>query len=195
MGLFSSDEKKPDTERSADNVKSESVRSMSGFASLADVKRQAPTDDAEGERPVRGRKSASEKQRSRSAETAQAAKKDAAKEELKKKALEVVGEDICADIASIPYDVWAFWMADPNLALTKDEQEKLAKSYFLLAQVMEPDLSSPWMLGVMVLLNNVRMVGRRFTYLAIKKSTGEEIPIDEVEARLKAVLQTGRKPS
>lgn len=183
MTLWGNDDK-PDT---PENVKGESVRSMSGFASLADVKSQAPKDDAE-ERPA-GKRGRTSKQTARATETAQAARKDAEKEERKKEAMKVVGEDVCKDIASIPYDVWAFYMQDPNLSLTPDEQTKLAKSYFLLAQVLEPDLSSPWMLGVMVLLNNVRMVGRRFTYIAIKKATGEEVPIDEVEQRVKDALK------
>ena len=195
MSLWDEQKKKDESQETADRH-AENIRGMAGFKNLEEVASTAPkSDDEPVTRQDKKTSKRAQQEAARQQQQKQAAE-DKRKDELKQAALQMLGQDVCKDFAAIPYDVWAFWMSDPNLGLTKEEQRELADTYWMLAQALQPDfLASPWFLAVIVLLRNVRYVGRRFTYLVIKKQTGQEIPPDQVEGVIMDELKKVRKPS
>lgn len=178
-----------------DEAQASSVRQMSGYKNIEDVKKDAPTSD-EAPASSRGQRqtSAAQTQRTSRAQVTAQAEKDRAKAERQQRAMEIIGKQLMDGLAGVPYEIWAFWLSDPALALKEEEQKELADAYYMLAQAFEPDFSKPIYLVPILALMNLRFTGRRFAYLAIKKHTGREIPPNEVEQVLKDELGIGKKP-
>ena len=165
MGLFSKDSKSPKDTGANPHI----AQTTTGFASLKDAAAAAPdrTDDSTPQR--RGKKTAAAGQPQAITQTAEEKKK----EELKKQAMEQIGKQICAELAAVPYDTWAFLVDDAECSLTPEEKKDLTEKYFLLAQTLEPDFSSPWFLIIAVSLQNMVLMAKRLKMRKEKKAQQE----------------------
>lgn len=171
MSLFSKDKSS-----SPVDAKGSQLDSMANFPDMAAAVGAAPSTTKAGAEEIARPSNRPSSRASRTppsapvppAKTAEEIKK----EELRKKALDVVGKELCSEIAEIPYEVWAFMASNPELRLTKEEATELADSYFLLAQAIDPDFSSPWMLGFTLMAKNVVLVAKRVKMEQLKKAEG-----------------------
>jgi hypothetical protein len=161
LGLFSKTEKtipSPDRDSQLRNM-AEFPDLATAVASAPATTKSSPDDVAKPSRAVRRSSPPS----ASSAGSAQPAptQEEITKERLRREAMATIGKDVCEEIAAIPYEVWAFMASDPELRLTDEERKKLADSYFLLAQSVNPDFSSPWMLMFVVIAKNAMLVTKR----------------------------------
>lgn len=173
MGLWG-DSKKPSSETPPD--KGDQVRAMAGYPDLATATSMAPSSTA---KPASTDETSSKSRRATKSAAAQPpanqpTAEQIARERLRLEAMAVVGKDFMKDVAGLPYEVWSFMASDPELKLDKEEQEKLADSYWILAQSINPDFSSPWMLGFSLVLKNAALVGKRMKMLHDKEMLGKE---------------------
>jgi len=156
--------------RSEGEVKQEEVRKMGGFTSIQDVAKSAPTDYKDAP-PSTG---TGKRQTARQAEVTKKALEEAKKEDRRQKALETIGKRYAEMLAKIPYKMWARFADDQRLDLTKEEAAELAQSYFELAQAINPDLTSPWVIGIGVIIQNGMLVTARLKYLADEEKENAE---------------------
>lgn len=170
----------PEKKRTAPPIASETdqgteVRKMSGYSSITEVAASAPeSEDIPITRPApRGRQSRASSARIPQAPPPPTAEQ-IAKEKAKAEAMAVVGRDIMAQIAEVPYDAWALVFADPELKLKPEESKKLADAYYLLAQAWNPDFSKPIWLLAAISFHNIALVGKRLKYLNEKKAKAIE---------------------
>lgn len=187
MGLW----KKTDTPDSSTVApdKGTQVRNMVGYEDLASAAAVAPASTA---RPTSTDETSSKSRRA--TKTAQQptapgpSAAEIAKERLRLEAMQAVGESMMKEIAGLPYEVWAFWVGNSELKLNKEETEKLAKQYYLLAQALNPDFSSPIMICISIGLTNAAMVGKRWKVINDEK-------MRDAALESNAELIPDRKPS
>lgn len=134
---------------------------MTGFEGLDALRTAAPSSTGtESQRPVRSRGRTSQPQAPTPEEVEKA--------RLRAEAMQNVGHDLMGQLAEIPYETWAFMTADPDMSLKPEERDKLAKSYFLLAQTLNPDFSKPkWLIWALI-FHNAGMVADRLRIRAAK---------------------------
>lgn len=175
MGIFSKDKDKEKDKSNGDGAEKQAIKSdelkgiMGGFSGLQDLAdsfvKNPPTKEPQPQttRSSRDRKSRESQEK-------------AEEERLKLQAMEVIGKQLMAQIASIPYDTWAFLASDPALKLSPSEQKQLADSYYLLAQAVNPDFSKPIWIMTVIALQNLSLVGVRLKHLATKQEPTAETP-------------------
>jgi hypothetical protein len=74
-------------------------------------------------------------------------------------ALSKVGAEMMKELASLPYEAWAFFFSDPALKLTEAETKQLADSYYMIAKALKPEQMTSWkVLLALALLQNTRIV-------------------------------------
>lgn len=161
-------------------AKAENIRGMSGYSSIDDVARNAPTFETEtqqaGTPAMSGARKPTRKQVSD--QLAEQERRRKIDEERRQKAMQVVGERLMVGLANAPYEVWAMLAADPMLRLNPDEQKELADAYMILAQAYEPDFSKPIYLIPTIMLMHARIGLTRTAYLAAKKAGANVTPAD-----------------
>lgn len=153
------------------------AQTTTGFANLKDAAAAAP-DRTTGDDPTsqgkttRGRKSA--------APPAQPAQsdEDKRKQKLKEEAMEKIGKQICAELAAVPYDTWAFLVNDTEVSLSDEEKKDLTEKYYILAQSIEPDFSSPWFLATALFLQNLTLIAKRLKIRHEKKLIEKQLAAD-----------------
>lgn len=170
MGLFTSKDK-TDNPPPAPGAAGNEIRKLAGAGDLAATVRAAPSDPSEARietsKPSRGRPSVS---RSGPAATStEQSEKDRQKQERKERSLRVIGSQLTKGVAEIPYDLWAFFYADPELCLTKEEAKELAEAYFELAQAMDVDFSHPIWIAFTIVITNKAMIKARWEMLQEKE--------------------------
>lgn len=140
-------------EKIAPDTSSE-TRKMMGFSSVDEVAKSAPKHPTSDDAARRGQRGKSLPTK-RSIEEQQKQEKDKAVEE----ALSKVGIEMMKELASLPYDAWAVFVSDPALSLNKDEQEKLANTYYMIFKSLKPEQIADWrVLLLLVGLQNGRIV-------------------------------------
>lgn len=163
-----------------DTTKQEQVKKMSGFSDIGEVKRAAPSSyETTSAAPPRSRRAtAIETKKSKEEQ------EKLEKEQRKQAAINTIGKRYTRLLAETPYEMWARFAEDPALSLTKEESDELAGAYFELAQALQPDLTSPWVLAGGIVFLNVTIVGRRLKHLKKMEQTEAEEQA-EIEAKEK----------
>lgn len=151
-------------------VKQAEVRKMGGYTSIEDVAKAAPSSYAESSIPSSG----TSKRSVRQTAATKKEQEDAKRELRKQQALETIGKRYAEMLAKIPYKMWARFADDQNLDLTKEEGAELAQSYYELAQAINPDLTSPWVIGLGLIIQNGMLVTARLKYLADEEKEERE---------------------
>ena len=152
-------------------VKQAEMRKMVGYENISDVAADAPSDYATPANRESKRERASgrsERSERASVRTQAAQKKDAeaaAKAERQQRALETIGKKYAKLLAELPYEFWARFADDPRLKLNPEQAKELADDYFLLAQSINPDLTSPWVIALGIVISNAILIVERLKYL------------------------------
>lgn len=170
-------------------VKQSQMRKLGGFDSIKDVADAAPSDYAT---PVNASPRQSRRESRTGTRSAAASKREIAeqaKEEQKRKAMETVGKHYAKLLAELPYKFWAKFADDPRLSLTPEQSKELADSYYLLAQSINPDFTSPWIIALGVVIQNAILVVERFSML------NDEEKLDKLATEAAAQMGEMKEPS
>ena len=150
-------------------VKQSQMRKMVGYDTIQDVAADAPSDYATPSNRERGdSRTRREKTERSSARTQAQVKRDAeaqVKAERQQRALETIGKKYAKLLAELPYEFWARFADDPRLKLNPEQAKELADDYFLLAQSINPDLTSPWVIALGIVISNAILIVERLKYL------------------------------
>jgi hypothetical protein len=134
---------------------SSETKKMTGFSDIASVAAAAPSSSGEFAAPA-GRSAG---KTPRTAVKAEEKKKEEEKNKLVEEALSKVGAEMMKELASLPYEAWAFFFSDPALRLTEAETKQLADSYYMIAKALKPEQMTSWkVLLALALLQNTRIV-------------------------------------
>jgi hypothetical protein len=146
-------------------IKQDQIKKMSGFSSIKDVASAAPSRLGERETldsPAVTRRLSSPRKLSKAEQEAQEKEE---KLERKRRALKTVGRRYAKWLAENPYKMWAAFADDDDLKLNPEESAELTEAYFELAEALEPDLTSPWVIGVGILAMNTSLVTTRLKHI------------------------------
>jgi hypothetical protein len=164
MGLFdfgdSVKENSSESEFATPNKQAQ-IRKQSGFDNISDVAKAAPEKIASEQTtssiaPARTRKlSKLDKEEQERQE----------KLEKKRKAIKTLGRRYAKWLAENPYKMWSAFADDDFLALTKEESQELTEMYFELAEALEPDLTSWYVIVFGILAMNASLVTVRLKHI------------------------------
>lgn len=163
-------------------VKQAQMRKMVGYDTIEDVAKDAPSDyatPANGERGSTSRRERANRSTVRKETQNKREAAEAEKAERQQKALNTIGKKYAKLLAELPYEFWARFADDPRLKLSDEQAKELADDYFLLAQSINPDLTSPWVIALGIVISNAILIVERLKYLGdeekIKKLAEEAV--------------------
>jgi len=165
-------------------TKQEEVRKVSGYKSIGDVANAAPSSYGDVKTsPAAARRIAA-------AATKRETKEEIAareKEERKQKAIATIGARYCKLLATTPYSMWAKFARDQFFELTPEEAKELSDAYFELAQALQPDLTSPWVIGFGIMVQNGMLIAPRLRYMKEQEAKAALAAAEEERKQAEAI--------
>jgi hypothetical protein len=83
--------------------------------------------------------------------------------------------------------MWAKFARDQFFELTPEEAKELSDAYFELAQALQPDLTSPWVIGFGIMVQNGMLIAPRLRYMKEQEAKAALAAAEEERKQAEAI--------